>query len=241
MPAIIRTAAAAKPAARKYFNPVQRGLEYSLLGDADSPGTNFALGKPDALIVGTPVRGADAFSWRFTGLANYLQTEMLDTDAQTFIAVCRTFSLGSPDYISTAFGIPTLEDTSTNTWGSRFRAGSGSLLTWGAGRGTSTSDDVDASANITGVLDEYAIYILQTGAQNKISSDTGGTTATSAVTAPRFPTRNQFRIGSGFTNGGGAESDFALVRGWSVDLTTDEISAEVADVRTYMAGLGVTV
>jgi len=246
MVGIIRTNSNAKATGRKYWNPVQRGLEYSFLGDLEDVGFNYAPGKPSASVVGTPVRGADSFSWRFKGLEDYLQTEMTDTAAQTFICVARTFDTladndTKPTFFGTSFGLPSLQETSSVTFGSRMYITTAGAMRWGAGRGTSVSDDVQATPSILNDADAYEIYVMQTGTQNKITSATSGLTDTDAETAARFPTQNMFRIGSGFESSTTGENDIAVLRGWGVDLTTDEIAAEVADVRAYMAGLGITV
>jgi hypothetical protein len=243
---LIRLPSPARPGSRKYINPVQSGLQFSFLGDSDDPARNWALDQPDGVVIGTPTRGPDDISWRFKGLANFVQTQVTETANMTFILVARTFdtlaaNATRPQFFGNFTSPPQLQDTTTTTFGSRFWISVSGAVRFGAGRGTTVDNDVQADIGVTVANHQaYQLFTCETSPVNKLTSATTSNTATSAVTDPRFPARAALRLGSGYLTQEG-ECDILLWRAWSRALTAEELAAETADARAYLGGLGVTV
>ena len=246
MSLVIRTATPARSRARKYLPPVMRGLDYLFLGDGEDPGQNWAIDRPDGEVHGTPVRGPDGISWRFKGLANFIETQSWEVDSETHLIVCRTFDTMAdnatrPQFFGTFTGPPAKQDTTTTTFGSRLYVSAAGAVRYAAGRGNTVDDDVQGDAAVV-VPDhqQYQLIVCQTDPINRITNATTGTTASNPSELPRFPARRRYRLGSGYLTQEG-ECDVLLWAKFNSDSTADEIAAMVADMRRYCAELGVTV
>ena len=113
----------------------------------------------------------------------------------------------------------------------------------GAGRGTSVADDVagDAAVAVADHTDLQLYTMTATGgAVTTMTDHTNALTANDDSTAPRFPTAAMMRVGSGYSQYEG-ELDMTILRIWNRVLSASEIIAEVADARSFMSKLGVTV
>lgn len=247
MTLLIKTNNSARAGATKRVLPVIDGLQYLMLADAaDDPGHNWALGKRDGTVFGTPVRGPDGISWRFKGLTNYVQSETWEVDSETHFCIARTFDLLNSDATRPAFfgtfaGRPVKQDTTTTTFGSRFYISTAGAVRYSAGRGNTVTDDIQADAAITVSNHQaYQLYVLKTDPINTTRSATTNLSATNASVLPRFPARNRYRIGSAYSTTGG-ECDILAYAKYDGALTDTQINAVVADLRGYCANLGVVV
>lgn len=246
MALVIKTTSPARARASKYLPPVMQGLEYLFLGDADSPGKNWAVDRPDGEVYGTPVRGPDGISWRFKGLANFVEAGSWEVDSETHFIVCRTFAQldeqkTSPQFFGTAFGVPVKEDTTNNTYGSRLYISTAGAVRYAAGRGTSVDDHVQGDAAVS--VDDhkkYQLFVCRTDPVNTILDASTGASSINSSSAPRFPARRRYRLGSGYATQEG-ECDVLAWAKFSAALSDDQVTAMVADMRRYCATLGVTV
>ncbi|MCV9965446.1 hypothetical protein OIU34_26565 [Pararhizobium sp. BT-229] len=237
---------------RKYSNPVRNGLEISgFFNDSlEKVRTNFAPGKKNFIMRGTPVLAVDGNSVRFKGLANYLQTFWQESVAGTVMIVCATSDTLADDahrpaFFGTSTGLPANQNINSTTFGVQFRITSAGAVRLNVGHGADVATDLQSSIAITVVNHAaYELFLLEwpgDAGLDKITSITSGATATWAGPAQaRFPTRNRFRIGSSFVTNQG-ENDQMLIRGWRRALTQIEKDDEVADIKDYCLGRGVTI
>lgn len=238
--------------ALEYSPPVRRGLEawHFLNTSAAKAARNYAPGKPQAQIVGTPGVNADYLAFKST--VNFIQTEVRESAGQTVFYVARSMDSMAgndtkPMFYST-YQSPAVSGVG-NTYGvSGYGNGVGVLVQSGA-RGNDLTNHTSAGVSIAG--NDFAKWALYVGvvepglAPHRAINKTQGIASAGAMpTLPRLITSGKFRIGSCYT---GAWAPFAgtcemaLWACYSEVLTTPEIDAVVANIRAYMARRGITV
>lgn len=242
----IISAGNASAIARKLLPPVSAGL----LGiawpgvSAARTALNFALGAADGVVVGEPTY-EDGYAG-FVGLADFVQTEVVEPTEATFFAVCRSTSAMAADATRPMF-FGTFESAAAagggNTFGVSMVAPSATVMRFYASRGTSTSNDTSVPLNLT-VADttDWGLYsaIIPTAGNTSITSHTDNVTATSGTVLARFPSVGKFRLGSGFDDWGGS-CDLALWVAYNRVLTATERATMATWCRAKALERGITV
>ncbi|AKO96838.1 hypothetical protein MALG_01662 [Marinovum algicola DG 898] len=212
---------------------------------------NFAPGQPDSEIYGTVAPSLSGTAARFTGLSNFIQSKILEPRVGTVLMVASTVDsladdANRPMFFGTWTGTPRGEATASTTFGLYSRitsASSPNVVRMGAGRGTSVADDVNGDcallANDVSAPHIYSMTFSEAG-PNAAEDHTEGVTASDDSTAPRFPTDQMVRIGSGYAQYTGI-CDLSIIRLWGKVLTPAAIAEEVAHAEAFMARLGVAV
>lgn len=196
--------------------PVQRGLEYLGLLDTSVAkcAKNYALGKPNGIVVGEPTVGGGGSYFQFKTGSNYIATQTPEPFAFTFYAIVRSLDTLAdqehrPTYFGTYASLPLLEETSTVVGGLAARvAGVGTTITVQASR---TPDGTTASASnesfttaATGSAWNFIVGWGGAGAGvNSCKNYTTVATTASSNSYARWPSRAMINIGSGGTNLGG--------------------------------------
>lgn len=235
-------------------NPVQDGLILSHVFCSLTDGyfhRNFAPGQPDSTVYGTVATSLSGNAARFTGLSNYIQTAVLEPRVGTILSVMSTpddlsDNANRPCFYGTFTGTPRDQATASTTFGIVSRITSSSSpngIRFGAGRGTSTSDDVEGDTVVlVGDASTHKLYTMDfaESTETTATDHTDDVTTSDDSTAARFPTDQTLRIGSGYATYTG-QCDMTIFRCWNRVLTAQEKAAEVANARAFMLRLGVTV
>lgn len=239
----------------KMLTPIEDSIEFfglyteDVIQDAPRRiGMNLASYKRDGIVVGTPTQHGDGKSVVFKALSNFVQSRWQETAAQSHIIVAASDATmadnaNRPQFFGTATGIPTTGGVTT-TFGTRLYVSAAGAVRYAAGRGTSTSDDVQGDAAV--VVSDHTAYVLflaltpgGTG-DNTIKNLSTGTTASSAVNLPRFYTINRMRYGSGYATQEGTchiHSVISSSKLWD----TDEQARATDFMRELAAGYSITV
>ncbi|MGO1160532.1 hypothetical protein ACTOV4_01075 [Brucella sp. C7-11G] len=231
--------------AKKYLPSVLDGLEawHFMDGGVERAALNFALGKPDADIVGTPVAGEGYV--RFKGLTNFLQGKLPEALEETTFIVARTLDALSSDatrpMLCGTFRNPAIADPARSSFGSAIYMTEAVTAHGTAGRrrpdGSFTSGGAGTVANVV----NWALYCLTVSEATTVMRDyTTGTTRVTAETGTRDVSSGKHRIGSGFQQFGG-ECDIALYARYSRALDTVDRNALVTEIRQIVALEGVVV
>lgn len=227
---------------RKFFPPVTRNLEawHFLNTDVAKAATNYAWGKPDAVVVGAPLEFSDYI--QFKGLANYLQTEVAESATQTVFSVIRTKDTRiGLDHLPAFYG----NYRSASNGGSYLAipAGAASLTKVACrftdmGQTAVTSSPVSLGAPAAVNLGEWSLVVDITKAGfNAIQNATMSTSAERTdTTYGRKVSSEPYRIGSIYEASSlwKGTADMAMWAHYSTELTTSEIAAVVARIRAYM-------
>lgn len=239
--------------ALEYSPPVRRGLEaWHFLNTSAAKGArNYAPGKPQARIVGTP--GENAAFLQFKGERDFIQTEVAESAGHTFFFVARSSdTLADIDTRPMFYGTyrSPAADGSGETFGVGAWVHAPGQINQSGTRGNSNADDTSWGAALTNNdVATWALYvgIVDPGMQpHRLMNKTKGTQAATVVpTMPRFLSTGRYRIGSGYGGTGytayKGTCEMALWACYSQVLTGTEIDAVVANVRAYMARRGITV
>lgn len=236
----------------KIIPPVTRGLEGWFTFDTDPSrfALNRAIGKPNAQLAGSPV----AFSThgRFKGLANFLQTDIAETEGQTIIVVGKAvkdvpaspaqsdmaFFAGNylgpvvtPGYTGSAFGASLFFNAAGSMTGNGTRDN---------GSGAATSDSVILTGETQTSWAIRAMRSGPSGVASKAFNLTRGVSREGNSLASRVLASTKHRIGSP-TSGFSGEVDISAVAFYSVALTDAEIAQVAIAMRRRMARLGISV
>lgn len=238
----------------KVIPPVTRGLEawFTFNTDAARFNVNRAIGKENGIIVGNPV--AYPTHGRFKGLANYIQTQISETDQLTIVVVGKaanaipagassTGDANTPFYAGNHRGESMTPGYTGQVYGSAIYH----VLPDATGGGSSKDNGAGGFSNYTVSLagetpTSWAIRTLRVGPSgtDSIINSTRNAKADRLQATPRVLSSNKMRIGSG-TTGFAAEVDIAAVAIYSVALTDAELALVADALRKHMAALGVTV
>lgn len=226
---------------RKFIPPVTRNLEawHFLNTSVSKAAINYAVGKPDAAVVGAPSEFADYI--QFKGLSNYLQTQTADYETQTIFSVIRTKD--------------TLVDISHSPsfYGNYSSEGVGCYLAWDvasaslfktAARYTDAAKTV-VSSSPTSLLSTminmgaWSLVIDRTkaGFNGVMNATTNSERTRTDTTFGRALSAKTFRIGSLYPGASQwtGTADMALWAHYSTELADSEIAAIVARIRAYMS------
>lgn len=233
--------------ATKFLPPVSEGLLawHFLNGSLEKAARNYAIGKPDASIVGAPTIGAGSVG--FKGLANFLQTSIEEVTTGTYYMIGKTTdtradNAHNPMYFGT-FQSPAASGGG-NTFGVSMAWSSPSVISGFASRGTSTADDTSAAAQLTNLNpNTWALYCLRTpgvGQGNVLTNLTTGAEAVGPAGADRLRSTGRFRIGSGYQTYEGL-CDMAHWSAFAGYHTTEQMAAVYKTLKPYAAKWGITV
>lgn len=226
---------------RKFIPPVTRNLEawHFLNTDVIKAARNYAMDKPDALVIGSPAEFASYI--QFKGLANYLQTQVADAPTQTIFSVIR-----SKDTLVDVAHSPAFYGTySTAELGAAlyYDSGGSSLVKIAArfsdvGQTTKTSAPISQGAAQGLVIGEWSLIVDVTKSDfnRSINATKNSTRTTTATTYGRSPATAPFRIGSAYpaSNNFAGTADMALWAHYSTELTPAEIDLNIARIRAYL-------
>lgn len=234
----------------RFANPVQNDLLYSGVFNSRTSGfweRNFAPSGVAGAVVGVPTLADSGATVQFTGLTNYIQTTVQETDELTVLMVAATDATladdaNKPCFFGTWTAPPADDPGGSDTFGVHSRITTSGALRMGAGRGTSTSDDVNGDAAVT-VADHTALAIYtmtaQSGVVTSMTDHTNGNTAVDDSTANRLLTAATYRVGSGYKQYGGT-CRLGQLRIWGAVKSDAAIAEEVRFTRWSMAQLGVS-
>lgn len=241
----IIAASSAEAFAVKYLPPVLDGLEawHFLNTSMEKAARNYAPGKPNALVVGSP--SVQPNFVRFKSLANYLQTDLPEQAFETTIIVARSLdSLANdatrPMFCGTFRSLAVSSSTRLSFGTSLYVAGPGNVT--GAAARANGDNFTSGGASITNAaVSDWSMYVLTVGASQTVVRDvTRGSSVTSTSTQARDVSAGTHRIGSGYLQYAG-EADMAYYGRYSRLLSALEIDATIANVRRYLSGRGISV
>ena len=233
----------------KVVPPITRGLEgwFTFETDANRFKRNRALGKGDAVIVGTPA----AFSGygRFKGLSNYIQTDIAETDEQTLIVVGRAVVAipggggdeFTPLYVGNYRGQSVSPGVTGASYGTNLYHNLPTTMIGAASRNNGAGGATSGPLTLTNEAPtDWGIRVLRTksGVPSVVQNVTRGSMSIGTAIENRVLTDTKFRIGSG-SQGFAGEVDISFVAIHSVYLTDAELSAQIAVIRKRMARLGI--
>jgi len=246
-----------------YSAPVPEGLEYLNFfgGTAARLQRNLALGKPAAVMVGTPTINAD--SAIFTPLTHYIQTFAPDAHNKTLFVVARVpatkvdsmllSNSRSPRTTGPA-GLPTTTASSlmyrgTGTPGVDQVAEQFFATQWdGATNASSNPTAVVLNNRPVGTLNALigrtnaGDGLLASTKYRKIDNKTTGAKLAGSFTGAVFDLAGTYRIGSSYAAFAGTvptEILFAAI--WSRELTDSEIETMYQAVKAYYARRGIAI
>jgi len=244
---IIKSAVDASATAPEFGAAVRRGLKalFILRTSLERARLNLAPGKPlpDAEIVGSPAMADGNSCVSGQSLLNYLQTSVPDYFDLTIYALVKSDATmadnaNRPNYVGNGVSPPLLQDTETATFGSGLRVTAATAERFGAGFGTSVSDDVSVNDAVAVTHTAWHFMVckaVSSGADQGIiirNMTDSPTYTVEATAAARFPAREPFRLLSGYSTEGGICKG-AWFQFHNVVCTEDEDEATYAQVKAY--------
>ncbi|WP_054881675.1 hypothetical protein [Pseudomonas sp. NBRC 111128] len=232
--------------ATEYSAPVRRGLEgiHFLNTTPQKAARNYAPGKKSGTVVGSPVAKADRLST--VGLVSYIQSEVAETDSMTIFCIARSGDANAnaatrPGFFGTFRGLAA--DGGVADGLIMFFSTAGSIAV-NAGFGNTEADKTSPRAALSDAnASSWALYQVTVSSAGITFRDvTNNRSQTTAVTngLPRRRSLSKFRLGSTFNDFAGT-CDLAVWQAHSVILSDEEISATIADLRSYAARKGISV
>lgn len=237
--------------AAAYISPVSRGLEaiHFLNGSAAKIIRNYALGKEDGALVGTPVAVNAGFA-DFSGISSGVLTSMSEPLEGTFFIVCKTTDDGAssgkyPSFFSSVGG-KLVSDPSKSAPGIGLWNAPSLRFAQGVMRGDGTMAFANNAMTAT-ATETWALYVcvLKSTAFGSMTNKTTGVVAGPQDSAgmlglPRARSDAKIKLGqvqAGYTG----NCQIAAFQGHSVVLSDAEIEKVVKDIRSYVARKGITV
>lgn len=229
-----------------YIPPVWDGLlGWFFINDNRVKAARNLRGDRDpAKVMGSPL--FDAVAGTFQGNQDYLQTDIVETEAMTIFSVIRSDDT-RVDVAHMPMFYGTYRSPAANGGGDTFGVGlhlSQSALRAIGARGNSVEDDVVAVAQL-GMADVTQWQLIRHEVEagvgvNRIYNRTLGLSADSGAPLPRLRSTGKFRIGSGYHEYGGACQVPVWVP-YNRILSPDECEETEADIREKMAERGIIV
>lgn len=227
---------------RKFIPPVTRNLEawHFLNTDVSKAATNYAMGKPDAVIVGAPSEFPEYI--QFKALSNFLQTSVPETATMTTFSVVRTKdTLVDYDHRPAYYG----NFGEFSLGGSYLAVNDANRLVKASCRFLDAEQTTHTTAQISLLNErdtffgEWALIVDVTKTNfNSLTDATRGVTTTSgnSTTYGRKVSPVMYRIGSIYNSSvvWKGTSDMALFAHYSTELSESEIALVVARIRAYM-------
>lgn len=238
---IIATGVDAEQYASEYSSPVVRSLEAIFFQNTslEKVSHNYVPAKLSGSIVGTPSPTATATT--FKSMANYVTTDVTETDYMTWFIVARS-ELDGTNQASRAVFLGNYDSTS-NPPGCGMYIQNTNRVSGFACYGVDAASNVlvASSVNSTKTVTDWNLYavIVQPGGvtmRNLTTNQTG----TIANVNPRRKATTKIRIGSSITTYSG-QCDIAVAQLHSATLTETEIQTVAADLRAYALRRGLTV
>lgn len=229
----------------KLLPPISRGLEAIFLtnGSLAKARKNFALGKPNGQIVGTPTVGAGYL--RMTGNSHFVQTQVQETDYGTYFSIARAISdmssLSQRPMVFSTFQSQAATESGLTIGVSLLLNGETNPVGY-AGRGTSTGDDTSASVQLTNSdTTAWTLHSLTIEAGRTVLRDHTRTLEAARISElPRFRSNGLYRIGSAYLDYNGV-CDISLWQAHSVVLNDTERNTTVEFLRKLSARYGIIV
>lgn len=210
--------------------------------DIDNAAFNLATQKRNK-IIGDPVGYAAQI--RFTGAANYIETDVAETVAMTVMCVARTTDTMAdnahrPAYVSN--NSSDSENPAVTSYGYQLWPLDGDSMISAAARytnneqSTGTSGGVQLNGPSTG---DWAFFCSRVDSTRNILDNLTASTSVSqlAYSFPRYLSRGKLRIGSGYNAAYTGISDLAFVAVWSRVLTDQERDAMYVQIRAILHDL----
>ncbi|AIR90595.1 hypothetical protein [Pseudomonas cremoricolorata] len=232
---------------RKVIAPITNGLEGYFTFDTDA--SRFAFnrvpGKPGASLVGNPQ--AFPTHGRFTSLANFIQTNIAETDSMTIICLGKAVDVpgstieASTCYVSN-FNGPSITPgfTGTTTGTSLYHNGPTALNGTGC-RSNGSGGAVTGGSTITNdTPTQWGIRAVRVDAAvgSKVLNLTTGLSSTLAYSNARLLNSRKMRIGGAYTQFA-AQADISAVAIFSVALSDAQITAFADWMRIRANRLGI--
>lgn len=236
---IIAKGVDAEAYAKEYAAPVRRALEgvFFLNTGLEKAAHNYAPAKTKGTVIGAPVPVVAAT--KFKSMANYILTDITETDAMTIFVLARS-ELDGTDQSNRAVLISNY-DTTVNPPGlGIYVQNTNRMSAFGSfGADAASNVVVASSVNSTKVVTDWNLYaaIIQPGGVT-LRNLTTGQSGTVANAAARRKNPAKLRIGSSATSYTGF-CDIALAQIHSAALTEAEILATAADLKAYAARRGI--
>ncbi|EKT4565708.1 hypothetical protein ACBQ21_03270 [Pseudomonas putida] len=232
----------------KVVPPVTRGLEAWFTFDTDAARAYFnrAIGKADAQVVGSPV--AFPTHMRFKGGANFLQTQIQDSDEVTILVVGKSAVAPASAADSVLFagaykGVSVTPGIAGDASGGNLFVSNATAVSATAARTDGAGNAVSTTVAVVGTpVTSWALRGMRakTGEATKVFDLTANVSNLGSSVLKRALTGNRLRIG-GATEGFLGESDISAVAIYSVALTDDEVALVAGTMRRRMSRLGLTV
>lgn len=228
----------------EYSAPVRRGLQgiHFLNQSVEKAAHNYAPGKTSGTVAGAPVPSAGYLTC--TNMANYIQTDVVESDLMTIFVAARAATDGT-DSATRAMFTSTFRGVAADggvAQGVGVYVSAANSINGFAGFGADAAGDTRESAVITDTPTAWGLYMVQVSAGAVSVRDfTRNLTATENSAAGRRKTTSKLRIGSGYTYAGSGQCNVGVWQAHDVVLTESEIQTTVADLRAYMLRKGVTV
>lgn len=234
----------AEQGATEFIPPVTRGLEgiFFLNSSREKASRNYAPGKPDGAIVGTPTINPSYINAR--SQSNYVQTEVVESEEVTIFCIARTTDPGS--------NLPTRA-----AWYGTYRNQGANAAVWNpgvsawrdngtfranAGYGDDPAAPVQRQVVISAAdFSAWSLYVHRVRAADVYFTDvTRGLSGSTSAIGARQRSVGKFRIGGVYYEFLG-QCDVAVWQVHSVALNDQEIASIVANLRAYALKLGITV
>lgn len=222
----------------EYAAPVRRGLEgmFFLNTSLEKLARNYAPGKPQGKIVGSPVANTN---WAtLTSNTSYIQTDISDTVEMSFFAIVRSdLQTGGPSIVP--IGNYQVGDP---VGVSMYSAAQDRLATTaGGGNDSSSSQNFTCSA-IGQQLSVWGLYSgVITAGNISMRNHTSGVSNNTVITLPRRLSSRKLRIGSAYSAQMTGVCDMMLAQIHNVAVTEDERASTIADLRAYALRRGINV
>lgn len=230
--------------ATEYLSPVNRGIQgiFFLNTSLEKACHNYAPGKPNGSIVGTPP--VDGTHLSAKSQANFVQTEVAESDELTIFCIGRTSDAGTnpanrPAFYGTYRNLSAaapVQNPGVSVW--RDNASMRANAAYSDDPGAPVQRQVILSSSD---FSSWSLYVHRVSASGVYFADmTKALSGTVAAIGARQRSVGKFRIGGVYYEFLGS-CDVAVWQAHSVALTDQEIGEVVQNLRTYGASRGIVV
>lgn len=210
--------------------PVISGLKGAFLfgSGLDVASLNWAAGGNDAAVIGSPTVGNGFLTF---DLNAYLQTDIAETAAQTFVIVARRPADAAVGYIGNYGG--------SVAWGVSLYSSAGTSLM----NSTSSRGGAAGGIGVSGTVADFGLYALTVPAtgQSRIDDLTEGTANLAASGSRTINGGGAHRIGRVYSGTFAGQTDQVLAMIYDRALSDAERLAVADWARIYAASVGITV
>lgn len=213
-------------------------------GDVKKAARNLVDIDSVSRVVGSP--GDMGGYMHFKGMSDYIQTDVPETDAMSFMVVARTTENGAapatqPMYVSN-FGSPSAVAGVATFGVSMFVSGASAIAqtrTRFTDEGTTTSSGTTLSSNANA---SWACYCSRLRPSRvEIRNLTSGQASGNPLDFPRVLSTGKMRIGSSFKTEYMGASDIAAVLIWNEYISDAAYEAQYLQLQEIMAVSGITI